>query len=380
MVALLRSPRDIRAPRCDLQTHFAFWRGSSSSTSPHVTPRRARRPVSPAYADQPDVESGLASDSTTDCRLRQPSTNTPHTCTIDANVTLTGVVPRHVAVVMAPRNDRRGTAFRQGTTWCTGVDSMTRSGGVDEGDFQTGGRGGLDARLDAVCGEHRRECSNGGCSAGARRRRHWALRGPLKRERTACRRSMPQVDHCDAAWATGWPLQSSSGQWVWLAAGEGSADPTGIDSGRNGFGPCNCPKPSLLGAVYASSATSGRPIGNEIPGNFDQGDVPGDVQGDIRPDHGRDRGQVVLALQRWDSMSTRPISEADSNRLVLTVAEAADRLGISSDLAYDLVARGELPSLRLGRRIVIPRIALLAFVESATGSGQTHRGLRAVGH
>lgn len=114
-------------------------------------------------------------------------------------------------------------------------------------------------------------------------------------------------------------------------------------------------------------------------GNFDEGDAPGDVQGDIRPDHGRDRGQVVLALQRWDSMSTRPISGADSNRLVLTVAEAADRLGISSDLAYDLVARGELPSLRLGRRIVIPRIALLEFVESATGSGQINRGLPAVG-
>ncbi len=78
-------------------------------------------------------------------------------------------------------------------------------------------------------------------------------------------------------------------------------------------------------------------------------------------------------------MSTRPISEANGDRLVLTVAEAADRLGISSDLAYDLVARGELPSLRLGRRIVIPRIALLAFVESATGSGRIRRGFRAVG-
>ncbi len=39
-------------------------------------------------------------------------------------------------------------------------------------------------------------------------------------------------------------------------------------------------------------------------------------------------------------MSTRPFSEAEVDRLVLTVAEAADRLGISSDLAYDLVARG----------------------------------------
>jgi len=68
-------------------------------------------------------------------------------------------------------------------------------------------------------------------------------------------------------------------------------------------------------------------------------------------------------------MSTRPISEADGSRLVLTVAEAADRLGISSDLAYDLVARGALPSLRLGRRIVIPRVALLELVESATNGG-----------
>jgi excisionase family DNA binding protein len=68
-------------------------------------------------------------------------------------------------------------------------------------------------------------------------------------------------------------------------------------------------------------------------------------------------------------MSTRPISRADGDRLVLTVAEAADRLGISSDLAYDLVARSELPSLRLGRRIVIPRIALQELVESVAGDG-----------
>jgi hypothetical protein len=140
----------MRAPRCDLQAHFAFWRGFSSFTSLHSLPAAPGVPSRPAYADQPDVESGLASDSKTDRRLRQPSTNIPHTCTIDANVTLTGVVLRHVAVVMAPRNDRRGTAFRQRTTWCTGVDSMTRSGGADEGDFQTGGQAGLDARLDAA--------------------------------------------------------------------------------------------------------------------------------------------------------------------------------------------------------------------------------------
>ncbi|MCA1844399.1 MAG: helix-turn-helix domain-containing protein [Actinobacteria bacterium] len=45
-------------------------------------------------------------------------------------------------------------------------------------------------------------------------------------------------------------------------------------------------------------------------------------------------------------------------RLVLTVTEAAAALGISRAHAYELVARGELPSLRLGRRIVVPRRGL----------------------
>jgi excisionase family DNA binding protein len=45
-------------------------------------------------------------------------------------------------------------------------------------------------------------------------------------------------------------------------------------------------------------------------------------------------------------------------RLTFTVAEAARCLGISRTLAYELVARGELPSVRLGRRLVIPRRAL----------------------
>ena len=42
----------------------------------------------------------------------------------------------------------------------------------------------------------------------------------------------------------------------------------------------------------------------------------------------------------------------------LSVEEAGALLGISRDLAYDLVATGELPSVRLGRRLVVPRRAL----------------------
>jgi excisionase family DNA binding protein len=45
-------------------------------------------------------------------------------------------------------------------------------------------------------------------------------------------------------------------------------------------------------------------------------------------------------------------------RLALSVEEAGALLGISRDLAYDLVAIGQLPSVRLGRRLVVPRRAL----------------------
>jgi excisionase family DNA binding protein len=47
-----------------------------------------------------------------------------------------------------------------------------------------------------------------------------------------------------------------------------------------------------------------------------------------------------------------------NRRLTLTVTEAAQTLGISRALAYELVRTGELPSLRLGRRLVVPVRAL----------------------
>ena len=69
----------------------------------------------------------------------------------------------------------------------------------------------------------------------------------------------------------------------------------------------------------------------------------------------------------------------DDDRLVLTVTEAARALGISRALAYELVARGELPALFLGRRRVIPRRALEALVNGVTpnavhDAAQAHNG------
>jgi excisionase family DNA binding protein len=54
--------------------------------------------------------------------------------------------------------------------------------------------------------------------------------------------------------------------------------------------------------------------------------------------------------------------------LVFSVEQAAARLGISRAFAYQLVARGELPALRLGRRIVVPRHVLDELVARASSA------------
>jgi excisionase family DNA binding protein len=49
--------------------------------------------------------------------------------------------------------------------------------------------------------------------------------------------------------------------------------------------------------------------------------------------------------------------------LVLTVEEAAALLRISRTAAYDAAKRGELPAVRIGRTLRVPRHALLALLE-----------------
>lgn len=48
----------------------------------------------------------------------------------------------------------------------------------------------------------------------------------------------------------------------------------------------------------------------------------------------------------------------EAERLVLTVEQTAKVLGLSRPAAYQAVASGEIPSIRIGRRILIPRILL----------------------
>lgn len=44
--------------------------------------------------------------------------------------------------------------------------------------------------------------------------------------------------------------------------------------------------------------------------------------------------------------------------LTVSIPEAARMLGISRNLAYLAAARGEIPTLKVGRRVLVPKAAL----------------------
>ena len=48
----------------------------------------------------------------------------------------------------------------------------------------------------------------------------------------------------------------------------------------------------------------------------------------------------------------------EDKRLTLTIGETAKLLGIGRQLAYDRVKTGEIPVIKIGRRLLVPRSAL----------------------
>jgi len=52
-------------------------------------------------------------------------------------------------------------------------------------------------------------------------------------------------------------------------------------------------------------------------------------------------------------------------RLTQTIEETAKRLGISRGLAYALANKGELPTTRLGKRLLVPTAALERLLNGA---------------
>ena len=60
-------------------------------------------------------------------------------------------------------------------------------------------------------------------------------------------------------------------------------------------------------------------------------------------------------------------TEGKAEKLVCTIAEAAEMLSISTATAYTLANTGRLPAIRISdRRLIIPRKALESLLATAT--------------
>lgn len=60
--------------------------------------------------------------------------------------------------------------------------------------------------------------------------------------------------------------------------------------------------------------------------------------------------------------ATRPSLPSLNGRPTLTVEETAELLGLGRSAAYEAVRRGDLPSRRLGRRLLVPVPALMTWL------------------
>ena len=61
-------------------------------------------------------------------------------------------------------------------------------------------------------------------------------------------------------------------------------------------------------------------------------------------------------------MFKKGLERMDNSKKVYTVNEVAKMLGVSRGTAYECVKTGELPHIKLGRRIVVPIAAFEEFL------------------
>ncbi len=68
------------------------------------------------------------------------------------------------------------------------------------------------------------------------------------------------------------------------------------------------------------------------------------------------------------TQSTQTQDKTSSNdSLVLTVGETAKLLRLSKTTVYDQIRQGTIPNIRMGKRILIPRAALMRKLEEVVG-------------
>jgi len=66
-------------------------------------------------------------------------------------------------------------------------------------------------------------------------------------------------------------------------------------------------------------------------------------------------------------MAIRAVSESPAPRLLLTIEQAAQRLGVGRSTMYGLVLDGEVESVRIGRLRRVPHDALTDYLDQLRG-------------
>ena len=77
-----------------------------------------------------------------------------------------------------------------------------------------------------------------------------------------------------------------------------------------------------------------------------------------------------MAYRRVSHKGAVPVNGASQRRnaerrLTLTVPEAGQQLGISRNAAYEAAKRGEIPVVKIGRRLLVPTVALERLLQEA---------------
>jgi excisionase family DNA binding protein len=74
--------------------------------------------------------------------------------------------------------------------------------------------------------------------------------------------------------------------------------------------------------------------------------------------------QCTLTNERRDQLAT----DKTDDRLVYEVPEAGAKLGLPRSGSYAAVKRGEIPSIRIGRLIKVPKAAFDEMLRAKTGA------------
>jgi excisionase family DNA binding protein len=81
-------------------------------------------------------------------------------------------------------------------------------------------------------------------------------------------------------------------------------------------------------------------------------------------------GGADLALERCDMVTAKMPDNLNDAREILTVDEAAHLMRVGRHAMYEAIRRGEVETLRFGRRLLIKKTTLQRLLSIATDDGK----------